>query len=64
MMRWRCQVDRRFTQHRFAARNPAIVRGRADLAISAPIIESNIVGVSADLAKSPDNCGLSALAAM
>ena len=32
------------------------------MAISAPIIESNIVGVSADLAKSPDNSGLSALA--
>jgi hypothetical protein len=32
------------------------------LAISAPSIESIIVGVSADLAKSPDNCDLSALA--
>jgi hypothetical protein len=42
--------------------NPAIVRGGADLAISAPIIESIIVGLSADLAESPDNSGLSALA--
>jgi hypothetical protein len=32
------------------------------LAILAPIIESILVGVSADLAKSPDNSGLSVLA--
>jgi hypothetical protein len=62
MVRWRGSIGRRFTQPRFAARNPASVRGCADLAISAPIIESILVGVSADLAKSPDNSGLSALA--
>jgi hypothetical protein len=62
MMRWRGSIGRRFTRPRFMTRNPAIVRGCADLAISAPIIESILVGVSAELAKSPDNCGLSALA--
>jgi hypothetical protein len=62
MMRWRGSIGRRFTQPRFVARNPTIVRGCADLAISAPNPKSNMVGVSADLAKSPDNSGLSALA--
>jgi hypothetical protein len=62
-MRRRGSIGRRFTQPRFTARNPAIVRGCADLAISASNIESSIVGVSAAMAKSPDNCGLSASAA-
>jgi hypothetical protein len=35
MMRWRGSIGRRFTQPRFAARNPATVQGCADLAISA-----------------------------
>jgi hypothetical protein len=62
MMRWRGSIVRRFTQPRFATRNPAIVRGCADLAISAPNPKSNLGGVSAAMAKSPDNCSLSALA--
>ena len=44
------------------AGNPVIVRGCADLAVSASDIESDMVGVSGALAKSPDNCGLSASA--
>ncbi|MBN9076474.1 MAG: hypothetical protein J0H84_09650 [Rhizobiales bacterium] len=35
MVRWRGSIGRRFTQPRFAARNPATVQGCADLAISA-----------------------------